>query len=140
MKKLISILFAVVLLLSGMHISMATHICGDEVAAVKWSVSHQLANCGMEISETLNHAGQTTVAPESCCKNEIVNFAVDSNYSGSSLQVNEPTVHLLQVLYIPEIVGLSGELTANNLHTNVQPPGKFLASAVDLPHICVFLI
>jgi len=140
MKKLISILFAVVLLLSGLHISMATHLCGGEVAAVKWSVSHQLASCGMEISEIQNHGGQPTLEPESCCENEIINFAVDSNYSGFSLEVNEPVVQLLQVFYIPEIVGLSDELTTNNLHTNVQPPGKFQASAVDLPQICVFLI
>jgi uncharacterized protein YxeA len=48
MKKIFSILFAVMVVLSGMHISISTHICGGEIAAVKLSVSAVKATCGME--------------------------------------------------------------------------------------------
>ncbi len=140
MKKILSILFAIVLLLSGLHISMSTHLCGGEVAAVKWSVSHQLANCGMETADVNDQTDKTSVEAESCCKNEIANFTVDSNYSGYSLQLNAPTMQLLQVFYIPEVVGLSGDMASANMHTNAQPPGVFPVSAVTQPRICVFLI
>jgi len=31
-----------------MHISIATHFCGDRISATKLSVSGELASCGME--------------------------------------------------------------------------------------------
>jgi len=139
MKKLLSILFALTIILSGLHISMATHICGGEVAAVKWSVSEQLASCGM-VGMDKEIPSEPTLSPESCCKNEVSEFIVDSNYNPSVLQNNAPDLQVLQVFYIPEIIGLSSISSNNSLNTNVQPPGKYLASAVSLPRICVFLI
>ena len=118
---------------------MATHICGGEIAAVKWSVSEQLASCGMAGMDNENPT-EPAFSPKSCCENEITNYVVDSNYNLSTLQLNKPELQLLQVFYIPENIGLllhSTELFSNK---NVQPPGKFLAYAVSLPDICVFRI
>ncbi len=139
MKKLLSILFALTIILSGLHISMATHICGGEVAAVKWSVSEQLASCGM-VGMDKEIPSEPTLSPESCCKNEVSEFIVDSNYNPSVLQNNAPDLQVLQVFYIPEIIGLLSISSNNSLNTNVQPPGNYIASAVSLPRICVFLI
>jgi len=50
MKKLLSILFAGMLLLSGMHMSMATHLCGGELAAVKWSFSGEMQVAGWKMT------------------------------------------------------------------------------------------
>ena len=139
MKKLLSILFAAVIMLSGMHLSLATHECGGELAAVKWSLSEEKASCGMEMPKP-NNSSEKTIIPESCCKDEISDFAVDHNYNPSTLQVNEPTFHLLQVFLIPENTGSSAIATSFSHNTNVQPPGNYIASAVSLPDICVFLI
>lgn len=127
------------IILSGLHISMATHICGGEVAAVKWSVSEQLASCDMVGMDKKNPT-EPTFLPEGCCENEISNFIVDSNYNLSALQLSAPELQLSQVFFIPENLGLLLQSTKLSTNTNVQPPGKFLAYAVSLPDICVFLI
>ena len=137
MKKLFSIVFAVMILLSGMHLSLATHFCGGEVSAVKLSFTHQNASCGMCSTDA---TAEKSIAAESCCRNELSFYAVDSNYNPSTLEINKPVNHLLQVFYIPESVGIQFFNTCSSLNANVQPPGKFIASAVSLPDICVFRI
>ena len=137
MKKLFSIVFAVMILLSGMHLSLATHFCGGEVSAVKLSFTHQNASCGM-CSGDAN--GEESVTAESCCRNELSFYAVDSNYSPSTLQINHTANQLLQVFDIPKAIGIQFNHTSSTLNANVQPPGKFIASAVSLPDICVFRI
>lgn len=139
MKKLFSILFAAMILLSGMHLSFAKHICGGEISAVKLSVTDEKASCGMEVAENSCPTHKSFEA-ESCCKDEISFLTVDKNYNPSTFQLNQPTDQLLQVFYIPENSGLllhSSKLSSN---TNVQPPGNSIASAVSLPDICVFRI
>lgn len=139
MKKLLSILFAGMILLSGMHLSMATHLCGGELAAVKWSVLDEKAGCGMEMVKPV-HSSQKSFEAESCCKDEISFLTVDSNYNPSTIQLNTPVNQLMQVFYIPTSIGIQFINTNRSSNTNVQPPGKFIASAVNLPDICVFLI
>ena len=139
MKKLFSILFAALILLSGMHLSLATHLCGGEVSQVKLSFTHQKASCGMcgyEQSTT----SEKTVGNESCCKDEMAFYAVDSNYSPSTLQINHTVNQLLQVFDIPKTIGIQFLHTNSALHTNVQPPNLCMANAVSLPDICVFRI
>ena len=138
MKKVFSILFAALILLSGMHLSFAEHLCGGEVSAVKWSFTHEKASCGMCATET-KPVGKS-IATESCCKDEMSFYAVDSNYSLSTLQINHSVNHLLQVFDIPKVFGIQSIHTNSALNVNVQPPGNYIASAVSLPDICVFRI
>ena len=137
MKKLFSIVFAVMILLSGMHLSLATHFCGGEVSAVKLSFTHQNASCGMCSTEATS---EKTITAESCCRNELSFYAVDSNYSPSTLQINHAANQLLQVFDIPKTIGIQSIYTNSSTNANVQPPGKYIASAVSLPDICVFRI
>jgi len=48
MRKLSSISLAILILLAGMHITIATHFCGGEIAATKVSLAGIAASCGME--------------------------------------------------------------------------------------------
>ena len=139
MKKLFSILFAGMIVLSGMHLSVASHICGGELAAVKWSVLDEKAGCGMEMIKP-DQSTQKKVEAESCCKDEMTFYTVDTNYNPSTIQTYEPEHQLLQVFYIPLSSGIQFRNTSHSTITHVQPPGIFLASAVNLPDICVFLI
>ena len=81
-----------------------------------------------------------SIESESCCKDEMSFLAVDSNYSPSTLQVDQPTNQLLQVFDIPKTIGIQFNHTNSTTNTNVQPPGNYIASAVSLPDICVFRI
>ena len=139
MKKLFSILFAGMILLSGMHLSIASHFCGGQLAAVKWSVLDEKAGCGMEMVKPVQST-QKSVEAESCCKDEMTFYTVDTNYNPSTIQTHEPEHHLMQVFYIPLSLGIQFKNTSHSTNTHVQPPGIYLASAVNLPDICVFLI
>jgi hypothetical protein len=136
MKKLFSILFAALILLSGMHLSMASHYCEGELAAVKWSLDDEMASCGMATDHQTIPNGYS----EECCHDELAFYEVDNNYNPSNFQLNQPTDQLLQVFYIPENSGLLLHSTKLTTNTNVQPPGNYIASAVSLPDICVFRI
>ena len=137
MKKLLSILFAVLILLSGTHLTFATHICGGEVAGTKLSFTNEKASCGMETS------GETKSQPSissACCHDFVSNYKVDNTYKTSSTRLDEPVNLLLAVYLIPENIGLISLITNHTVNTNVRPPGKFIAAAVSLPDICVFRI
>ena len=138
MKKLLSIVFATLILLSGMHLSLAAHLCGGEVSAVKLSFTHEKASCGMCAEQTATT--NKTVENESCCKDEMSFLAVDNNYSPSTLQINHTANQLLQVFDIPKTIGIVSIHTNSALNTNVQPPNFCMANAVSLPDICVFRI
>ena len=127
------------IILSGMHLSIATHLCDGELAAVKWSVLDEKASCGMNMVQQTNPTKKSYNA-ESCCKDEISFYAVDNNYQTSTIQINKPGDQILQVFYIPTTLGIEFVNAKSTTHTHVQPPGKFIASAVSLPDICVFLI
>jgi len=138
MKKLFSILFAAMFLFSGMHLTLASHICGGELAAVKWSFSGEKASCGMETDNESCPLDDGFRA--ACCQDHIASYTVDNNYNASTIQINEPVNQLLQVFYIPESVGILTFNTGSSTNTNVRPPGKFNASAVNLSDICIFRI
>jgi len=136
MKKLFSIVFAALILLSGMHLSLASHYCGGELAAVKWSLNDEKASCGMPSDHQTIPNGYNA----ECCRNQLAFYAVDNNYNPATLQVNAPVNQLLQVFYIPETIGIQSYNSNSSVNATIQPPGKFIASAVSLPDICVFRI
>lgn len=138
MKKLFSILFAVLILVSGIHLSLATHFCEGQLAAVKWSFSGEKATCGMEQSQAAPSAHEGLV-PD-CCHNMISYFAVDQNYNTSSFQIKHVTRNLLQVFAVPVCSLLNLKLFPVSSFANVSPPGQTIGNAVSLPDICVFRI
>jgi len=138
MKKIFSLLFALLILVSGMHLTMATHICGDEIAAVKWSIMNENAGCGME-NRAQNSPTDTNVS-SACCQDRLNAYTTDSNYSPSTFQLNKPTQAPVQAFYIPANIGLLLSDIGFTTHVNVPPPDTVRPSAVYLADICVFLI
>ena len=137
MKKLLAISFALLILLSGMHISMATHFCGDRISATKLSVSGELASCGMEGS-----VDECSVAVKlkgtNCCKDKLAAFVVDSNYNQTFSEFKAFSQNILQVFILPAFLTNHPQTTVNLFCTNGSPPGHYLVSDVSLPYICVF--
>jgi hypothetical protein len=140
MKKFLSISFSFLILLSVMHITIARHYCGSEIAtSEKISVSGELATCGMEDP---NDQG---VLPgvyfkAHCCDNEVSTLVVDNNYAPSFSIFKAFPQPVLQVYHNVEVLNLQQIVVLNLYNTNVFPPGNYLASAVSLPDICVFRI
>jgi len=117
---------------------MATHICGGELAGVKWSFSNEKAGCGME-SDNQSRPLENGFS-SACCQDQFTFCTVDTNYNPSTIQVNTPINQLLLIFHTPESIGNKNYLTYLSSSTNVKPPGSFLPTAVYLPDICVFRI
>jgi hypothetical protein len=139
MKKFLSISFSVLILLSGMHFTIANHYCGGKIAATKVSVIGEVASCGMENSSSHcplpgKHIGSN------CCKDKVSAFVVDTNYAPSFSVFNAFSKHILQVYHLPASFTVQSNAVSNHNVTNVSPPGNFWVSDVSLPDICVFRI
>lgn len=138
MKKLLSISFAFLILLSGMHLSVATHICGGEIAAVKLSLSGTKATCGMETPKQ-TCPGHSTFK-NNCCKDEIAVLITDSNYNSSTFQAKEVIKNMSQTFAVPVNTAFNSHITLTSLCTFISPPDNLLASDVSLSEICIFRI
>jgi len=139
MKKLITIPLALLILISGMHFTVATHYCGGKIAATKISFSGKVASCGMIHDMNSGAATETSLASK-CCENEISVYTIDNNYSPSAFNMKEITQNILQVLYIPQGFSFYSNYPSFTNSTNESPPDCYLANAVSMADICVFRI
>lgn len=121
-----------------MHFTIATHICGGEVAARKWSFTGKSATCGMESPE--ESCPMHGDIDSNCCQNKVTTFVIDNNYNKSVSQ-NLEIINKINLLYaIP--ISLFTKTTKFYFTTslNIKPPDKSIASDVILSKICVFRI
>jgi len=137
MKKAYSILFATLILISGMHLSIATHICGGELAAVNWSISGQKADCGMENQKSSSPLNGIS---SDCCHNNIAFFTVDHNYIPSTLQLNDVVKDFSHVFTVPVNTYSNSFAYRVSSYANISPPESSFVNAVSLVDICVFRI
>lgn len=139
MKKLFSISIALIMLLSGLQLTISTHYCGGEIADSKVSVLGKVASCGME-SQSDDCSQPGNHVKSSCCNDKLSVYAVDHNYSPSFTEFKAFSQTVLQVFTIPENSTLHSITPLSQLFTDVSPSGSLLVSAVSLPKICVFRI
>ncbi len=138
MKKILSISFALLIVLSGMHFNLATHFCEGKIAAVKVSFTGESASCGMENDKDYLLTG--IHIEKHCCDNQDSVFAVDNNYSPSFSEFKAFSQTVLQVFDIPENIAINSLTAFDYSNINFSPPDNLLANAVSLPKICVFRI
>jgi hypothetical protein len=137
MRKVFSILFVLIILVSAMRLSFAEHICGGKIAAVKFSVTGALASCGMEYKKAKSAANQAIA--DNCCHNELTVISVD-NYNPVSFEFKNITQPLLNVFAIPSFITLPSLKVISAFNTNISPPDNPLANSVGLADICIFRI
>lgn len=138
MKKVFSILFASLILLSGIHFSVASHICGGELAAVKYSMTGEKATCGMEDSENptpINGAIQSD-----CCKNHVAFCSADSNYFPSFAGVKAFVTKSAPASFVLPDVFINSPVWMKTYYSMVGPPVIKFHTSVDQSFICVFII
>ena len=138
MRKVLSIVIIGLILVSGMNLSLATHLCGGKVAAVKWSFTGRFATCNMEECDhsNSNHENYST----DCCKNLISFFSVDQNYTPSAFQIQDlakSTIHC-HVCYTKQFPDNLPH--SYSIFTDTSPPDEIIARSVDLAELCVLRI
>jgi hypothetical protein len=139
MKKLLSISFALIILLSGMNLTIATHYCGGQIAATKISFVGKTASCGMESHKKSNLFSGTNLAKH-CCDNVISSYSVDHNYTPSKIVIIEILLPVLQVFDIPVNAAFDFHCKSTTCFTQISPPGNFTYNAVNMAYICAFRI
>ena len=139
MKKFLTIPLALLILLSGMHFTIATHYCGGHIAATKLSFSGKEATCGMISDHESENSTETQVSSK-CCDDKIAVYKIDSDYSPSAFNFKEITQNILQAFQIPEGFSFHPLISLLTVPANVSPPDCYLANAVSMADICVFRI
>jgi hypothetical protein len=139
MKRFLTIPLAFLILLSGMHFTVATHYCGGYIAATRLSFSGKPATCGMLAVHNPGNLTETQVSSK-CCDDRIAVYKTDHDYAPSAFHLKDHSQHNLQEFFIP--LGFSFHSSVSPLisYTNDSPPGCFMANAVRIADICVFRI
>jgi len=138
MKKILYLFFSLVILISGLHLSIATHLCGGEIAAVKWSLTGEKGTCGMETKQ--ESCPERGVIHSNCCQDRVSAFAVDNHYFPTYLSINKPFESVLSVFFIPETLNFLSLNSASPYLTNRSPHNQWRVSSVSIEAICVFRI
>jgi hypothetical protein len=139
MKRIIIIGLAFVFLLSGMHISVATHFCGGKVAAVKISLSGIKAGCGMGSDESSAPSREPRVSTR-CCYDEMAVYKVESHYMPSGYWSDLLALNLTHPVIFPQDVLPPSLFTSRSDLADYGPPEPFAVSAVNPAEICIFRI
>lgn len=135
MKRVLSILLTGLILLSGMHFSVASHICGGKVTEIKVSFSKKEGSCGMENNS--RDCSNGTGVSSNCCKNEIDTYVVDSSYSKASFQFN--VLNQLIPVYYMLTTNIVAAYDFLNLSTySDTPPERSAVTEVYQSYICVY--
>lgn len=121
-----------------MHLSIARHICGGELAEVNISFSDAVAACGME--SDANACGVHEKATSNCCRNEITKLSVDDYFGASSQQVKEVTQPVTVLFFLPLIQSIYSIESEVQAFADVGTQTNNLLKRVSLPKICVFRI
>jgi hypothetical protein len=138
MKKVFSILFASLILLSGMHLTFASHICCGELAAVKYSFTGEKASCGMvDIQAPIPINGEIKT---DCCKNKIASFCTDQNYFPSFTKIKAFTGETTPILAVRPEIFISTPALSKTYNSMVGPPVLQSCTSVVQSFICVFII
>jgi len=137
MKKILPPFLALLLLVSGMHLSVASHYCGGTLAQVKWSFDRELATCGMKGEQ---NPQKGIVLEQPCCMDVLSTYTTDGQYQFQSLELKKSTPQVIASFTAPLSMLFKSQEPAYFNYTHVFPPGKVLPSQVLQENICVFLI
>jgi len=138
MKKAFAILFAALVLVSGMHLSVASHLCCGELAAVKCSFTGEKATCGMEDHQS--PCLSNGVIEANCCKNQVATCKADNNYFPTSIEAKAINSIAAPVYSALPVFLPTGSVLKETYYSMVGPPVLKPFNTVDRSIICVFII
>jgi hypothetical protein len=139
MNKLISILLVVFILLSGVHLSVATHFCCGELTDFKVSFTGQNARCGCDVAVKDQNSSRDYSFKSNCCADKLKILSVDQNYAPSVSIINIISQKIIQVFTVPVLSAFGDFLNTHSLQTLfLYPQNVFRTNTVSLAFICVF--
>jgi hypothetical protein len=137
LQKISSIVLVFIFLLSGMQLSIATHLCHGNKVAVKVSFSGKTASCGMETKQTCKKVKKIT---GNCCSNIVDTYHTDGNYKPVFVSSPDITKKLGQNYLFAFSLPLLSNSYIPNTTVKVFTPPSVKSQMPVLEKICVFLI
>jgi hypothetical protein len=122
-----------------LHLSVATHYCGGNLAASRISISGKLATCGME-NDGPDFFLEGLHFKSHCCDNKIVYCEINNYYFPTLYTVPEYFNHDFQILSLTADIALTSPFSVKTINTSVSPPNVYLSNRVDLSDICILRI
>lgn len=135
MKKFFSILLAGLVIVSSIHLTIATHYCGDNFKGFKVSVNGEKASCGMESTAPVctNHKSIN----HNCCTDKIASYFITDDFFSKAFHF----IKLAQCNFI-SFIGIANIFKYHTPDSLIQithsPPGEYLPNMVKLASICIF--
>jgi hypothetical protein len=138
MKKLLSILFAVLIIASSVHLTIAIHYCGNTFERYKVSISGEKASCAME--RRVPDCTQHREIGHKCCTDKLATYLVTDNYSPATFHFIKITQNSFATLSgTPSSSGYNF-LPLSKTQIAHSPPGDYVPNLVNLSSICIFRI
>lgn len=132
----------VLLVLTAMlHLSVARHYCGGELAATKVSLSGALATCGMEDTEGNCPYDHNDYQIEShCCEDDLTAYSIDNNYTPAAKVAVQLSTAKIAVPHLSFVSPARFPDIKTQAWSDIGPPGLLMTSSVDLAEIRVLRI
>jgi len=128
-----------VFILSGVHVTIATHFCGGRGVASEVSLSGLLATCGMEGNETSCPLDGQNMKSH-CCEDFVSVYGIDNNYTSSFSFQFIPVQADLESFATPLLNQKNQYYCLTQNIRSYNPPGVLQSTDVDISRICIFLI
>lgn len=129
-KKSLAISFIIIILISNMGFTLATHFCGDQLVMSSIGIGNEVLGCGMTQEEdgtcnSENHQESDSVQQNECCKNEFTTFSIEDGFSSSSDKVkNEINANFLVVFVVAFLNQYVLEQDTDQFFIEHLPPDK----------------
>jgi hypothetical protein len=137
MKKSFAILIAIVVLASGMQVSIDRHYCCGTLADIKISLTGKKASCGME--QALPGCPDDPVINKRCCENQISFYSLSSNYYPEYFRLTHPVTQK-DIIPVHLWNNISNNSYDSGLTNWVLPPGPDNLNCLTRPQICIFQV
>ena len=119
MRRLLSLFFSFLILLSSMGFTLGTHYCGGYAMKSGFIFSHNSLDCGMNeaVSECEIHPSSTTtktvIKNNNCCTNDLDRISTDNMISLQSLQkeISKPFIALFIAVFTKHSVSVSKDIS-----------------------------
>jgi hypothetical protein len=138
MRKVNIILVVVLLVISGMHFSLAGHFCNGKLFSASFTIKGHSVACNMAGDQNQSSNSTENRLTNRCCENKVLNFEVGDYKPSPSELIHTPlgfTFHLL-----PEMLSEKTCMHKGISTLNVSPPGTFSQNPVSSSMICLFRI
>lgn len=138
MKRYLPVFLSIILVISGLHLSVISHYCGGKRVQTEVSFDPHAASCGMENDQSEAKRETALHAPD-CCSNRAAIYATDDFYQFSSCAFKPVKTTVQTVFLAPTNTGNSFYHSHLLRYTQIHPPG-FIPLGITPETLCVFRI